>query len=367
MHSARSAFIRCIRMDSLLTATSIVQCGEAVVVLIDGLPSNGTKCSDLRRKVDSLVDCIRPLAALADDALEFFQFTPALNKLTSLMFSVEKFVQSASHLLADGVEDGLDIIIAAFVVKIDSSIEEITTLEKRRSELLRREEEFQNTLQHQYVENPPMEDAYDGRSLISQGCFGRTYRMVDMTDGQTYAVKRLRLAALTPQGVTISVLAREYKILQALSHSHVASNKAMFLSREGRFFNIVMELIEGETLADKIIRAPAPTECAPAPTECKIVEWARQMASALSYMHGKGVLHRYLKPENVVLTMTSEVKLVGLQLPCLASITAAEYTVYTSFERTMGLPYDGRDDVWAMGCILLELLTGARLVPQSLS
>jgi hypothetical protein len=359
MHRARSAFIRCIRMDSLLTATSIVQCGEAVVVLIDGLPSNGTKCSDLRRKVDSLVDCIRPLAALADDALELFQFTPALNKLTSLMFSVEKFVQSVSHLLADGVEDGLDIVIAAFVVKIDSSMEEITTLIKRRSELLRQEEEFQNILQHQYVENPPMEDAYDGRSLISQGCFCRTYRMVDMTDGQTYAVKRLRLAALTPQGVTISALAQEYKILQALSHSHVASNKAMFLSREGRFFNIVMELIEGETLADKII-------CAPAPTECKIVEWARQMASALSYMHGKGVLHRYLTPENVVLTRTGKVKLVGHQLACLASITA-EFTVYTSFERTAGLPYDGRDDVWAMGCILLELLTTARLVPQSLS
>jgi hypothetical protein len=347
------------RMDSLLAATSVVQCGEAVVVLIDGLPSNGTKCCDLRRKVDSLVDCIRPLAALADDALESFQFTPALNKLTSLMFSVEKFVQSVSHLLADGVEDGLDIVIAAFVVKIDSSMEEITTLIKRRSELLRQEEEFQNTLQHQYVENPPMEDAYDGRALISQGCFGRTYRMVDMTDGQTYAVMRLRLAALTPQGVTISALAQECKILQALSHSHVASNKAMFLSREGRFFNIVMELIEGETLADKVA-------CTPAPTEDKTVEWAQQMASALSYMHGKGVLHRDLRPENVVLTRTGKVKLVGHQLVCIASIIA-EFTVYTSFERTAGLPYDGRDDVWAVGCILLELLNRARLVPRSLS
>jgi hypothetical protein len=347
-------------MDSVHVAVSVIQCAETVIVLVDGLPPNGTKCSDLRKKLDSLVDCLRPLAALADDGLELFQFTPALDKLKSLLFSVEKFVQSVSHLLADGVEDGLDIVIAAFVVKIDSSMEEITTLIKRRSELLRQEEEFQNTLQHQYVESPPMEDAYDGRALISQGSFGRTYRMVDMADGQTYAVKRLRLAALTPQGVSISALAQEHKILQALSHSHVASNKAMFLSGEGRFFNIVMELIEGETLADKIT-------CAPAPTECNVVERAQQMASALSYMHGKGVLHRDLKPENVALTRTGRIKLVGLQLPCLASITAAEYTVYTSLERTMGLPYDGGDDLWAVGCILLELLNRARLVPQSVS
>jgi hypothetical protein len=341
-------------MDSVHVAISAIQCAEVVIVLIDGLPPNGTKCSDLRKKLDSLLESVRPLAAIADDASEF---TLALDQLKSLLFAVEKFVQSISHLIADGVEDGLDIVIAAFIVKIDSSMEEIKALEKRRSELLRQEEEFQNILQHQYVENPPMEDAYDGRSLISQGCFGGTYRMVDMTNGQTYAVKRLRLAALTPQGVAISTLAQECKALQALVHSNVARNVKIFLSREGRFFNIAMELVDGEALTSKIV-------CTPAPTECKIVEWVQQIASALSYMHRKGVLHRDLKPENVVLTRAGEIKLVGFQLPCLVS-AAVTFTVYTSFERTAGVSYDGRDDVWAVGCILLEVLTRARLVPET--
>jgi serine/threonine protein kinase len=102
-----------------------------------------------------------------------------------------------------------------------------------------------------------------------------------------------------------------------------------------------MELFEEGTLADKVT-------CVMVPSELEILE--------LSYMHVQGVLHRNLKPENLMLTRTGEVKLAGFELPCIRTIPAAEYTVYTSFERTMGLPYDDRDDVWAVGCILLELL-----------
>jgi serine/threonine protein kinase len=82
-------------------------------------------------------------------------------------------------------------------------------------------------------------------------------------------------------------------------------------------------------------------------------------------MHREGVLHRDLTLENIMLTLTGEVKLVNTQLLCLVSCSAVEFTAYTSFERTTGVSYDGRDDVWAVGYILLELLSRARIVKHT--
>jgi serine/threonine protein kinase len=190
------------------------------------------------------------------------------------------------------------------------------------------------------------------RSLISAGRFGEIYRVVNTLSGSIYALKRLRIAFLAPRVVTVAILAHEYKTLQALSISHITRYIAFSLSNDECFFNISMELVEGGPLAEKIT-------CTPAPEEAEVRKWLRQMAMALSYIHGKDVLHRNLKPENVMLTRTSEVKLVGLELPCVAAITT-DFTVYTSFERVMDLRYDGRDDAWAAGCILLEMLSRSR-------
>ena len=104
----------------------------------------------------------------------------------------------------------------------------------------------------------------------------------------------------------------------------------------------------------------------PAPSVDAITEWARQMASALAYMHSEHILHRDLKLDNILLTSLSKIKIIDLGFACVAATMAANATkvgapLYASYEKTNGIPYDGRDDVWAVGCILLELLTRSRL------
>jgi hypothetical protein len=336
-------------------ASAVVLSAEAIVEFLASVPPIGTKSIDLRVKVISLLDLVRPLVVFEAEVLQACLFTSAFEKLQPLLTSIDMFLNTASHLLSlpHGFEEGLDVTIGVFIAGLDGHIREIKVLEDHRCELLLQEEQFHHILQHQYIEEPRLLDSHDGRSMISQGRFGETYCMVGTSVGTTYAVKRLRLALLVSHSVTVAVLVQESKHLQALSHPHIARHMTVFLSKEERFFNIAMELVEGGTLVEKVVHIPASTEV-------DVAEWARQMAFALSYMHTAGVLHRDLKPENVVLTRTGEIKLVGLELPCLASVTAAEYTVYTSLERTTGLSYDGRDDVWAVGCILLELLSGAR-------
>jgi hypothetical protein len=295
---------------------------------------------------------VKPLLTSSQETLAACQFKPMLLKLTTLLSSIEIYLKTAVHLSSGEFDGGLDLITAEFSTQLDNLISQLKILEEQRVELLREEEAFRNTRQRSYVGCPPLEDAHDDRALLLQDGFGDMYRMTNTVNGGNYAVKRLRVALLPGKEVSIAALAQECKTLQALSHTHIARNITMFLSKEGRFFNIVTELVEGGTLAEKLT-------CTPAPTKGEIVEWMRQMASALSYMHNAGVLHRDLKPENAILTRIGEIKLVGLKLVCLAS-SADALSPYTSFEKATGGPYDGRDDVWAAGGILYELLTRER-------
>lgn len=83
-------------------------------------------------------------------------------------------------------------------------------------------------------------------------------------------------------------------------------------------------------------------------------------------MHEERILHRDLKPENILLTSSSKVKIVDLGFACVAASIAANVTkvgtlLYASYEKSQGFVYDGRDDMWAVGCVLLELLLGYHL------
>jgi hypothetical protein len=213
-------------------------------------------------------------------------------------------------------------------------------------------------IEDSFMEDPPMESFHDKRSILGRGVFATTHRMLNTMDARKYAVKRVDLADAEKNGVTRWMLRNECAILEKLTHVHIARYFMNFYSHKNQYFNIVMELIQGGTLAEKVA-------CNPPPTDVEIVEWARQMASALSYMHGEGVQHRDLKPDNVMLTSNSKIKVIDLGLA--SAVTSAAYmhtkvgtTTYSSYEKLLGLGYDGRDDVWAVGCILLELVIRAR-------
>jgi predicted Ser/Thr protein kinase len=196
-------------------------------------------------------------------------------------------------------------------------------------------------------------------ALLGEGQFCSVYRMLNKGDRRLYAVKRIDVPTSLCNGVHIRKLEEECEILCELAHEHISRYFVKFYSDEGKHLSIVMELIGGGTLSEKVT-------CDPAPAAAEIITWARQMASALNYMHDKGVLHSDLKPENVMLTGKSEVKIIDFGLACVLNspsatrITAVGSLAYSSHEKANGTSYDGRDDVYAMGCILLELLTSIR-------
>jgi serine/threonine protein kinase len=224
--------------------------------------------------------------------------------------------------------------------------------------LLKQREELGDAVEHVYVEDPPLTDPHDDRSVLGRGTFGITYRMNNTHNNYKYAVKRVRFSHALEHAVSETELLNECNLLQKVAHPHIARYFVHFVSKERRFFNIVMELIEGGTIDKKVV-------CVPAPSQHEIFGWALQLAIALKYMHGKQVYHRDLKPQNVMLTASGNIKIIDLGLACI--VASAKYAeskvgtqVYSSYEKREGIPYDGRDDVWATGCILLELTTRAR-------
>jgi hypothetical protein len=199
------------------------------------------------------------------------------------------------------------------------------------------------------------------QSLLGQGSFGYTHRMRCSLNDRVYAVKRVDVQRLELMGITRERLEGESLQLQGLAHPNIARYYFSFRSREPEIFNIVTYLVEGVSMVDKI-------HATPAPTDSEVTEWGRQMASAMSYMHGQGVLHRDLRLDNVMLSARSRIKICDIKPACAVGFSAAvgravtELDVYSSYEKTHNMPYDGRDDVYAVGIILLSLLSRRRYV-----
>jgi hypothetical protein len=332
-------------MESSSTIASVTELTERTTKLLDGLLSNGTTCGELRMRMVALLEQIHNLKEAHDAARVDSQLTPLLEKLLVLLVSIDKFVQYVLESLDDGMKDGLDARFRAFATKLDGIFGEISHLIERtcRPKPLQDDTIWEELL----VGHPDSFGIYGGRPMISQGAFGPVYRVTNRNNGQLYAVKRVMLSTLTSRGISLTAVTEECTGLLGLSHIHLARILATVQSEGADSVDIVMELVEGTTLAEKIT-------CDIVSTEDEIVKWTEQIASALHHMHGHGVLHSNLSPENIMLTAAGDVKIVGLKP------RSVQWNVYTSYDRVKGAEYDGRDDVWAVGCIVLELLTRSR-------
>jgi serine/threonine-protein kinase len=165
---------------------------------------------------------------------------------------------------------------------------------------------------------------------------------------------------------------REAKLLASLNHQNIATLHGLE-EHEGQRF-LVMELAEGETLAERLTKGQIPVD--------EALGYARQIAEALEAAHEQGIIHRDLKPANVMLSAQGKVKVLDFGLakawqpeesdaevthsPTLtAQMTAAGVLLgtaaYMSPEQARGKPVDKRADIWAFGCCLHEMLTGKRL------
>jgi serine/threonine protein kinase len=199
--------------------------------------------------------------------------------------------------------------------------------------------------------------------LLGAGGMGDVYRAHDARLHRDVAIKVLP-AALAGDQERLARLEREARVLASLNHPHIA--QVYGLEEADGAPALVMELVEGPTLAQLISRYPETR-----PSLARVLAIAWQIADGLAAAHEKGVVHRDLKPGNIALTKEGDVRIldfgVAKSLSGPATTGGAGATVagvllgtpaYMSPEQARGLPVDRRADIWAYGCVLYELLTG---------
>lgn len=190
---------------------------------------------------------------------------------------------------------------------------------------------------------------YRIESKLGQGGMGAVFRAIDTRLGRPVAIKMARKQFS-------SRFEREARAISSLNHPHICT-----LYDVGPDY-LVMELVEGETIAALLKGGPLPSGTA--------LLYASQVASALIEAHSKGVIHRDLKPGNLMIAKTG-VKVLDFGLAKAGTdetITSSQMVIgtpaYLSPEQRVGKPADARSDIYAFGCVLHEMLTGVRVNAQ---
>ncbi len=226
--------------------------------------------------------------------------------------------------------------------------------------------------------------AYEIVALIGAGGMGEVYRARDTRLNRDVALKVLpELFAARPRSPcpvhTRGAAPRVAESPQHRRHPRRRGTERRVRLRPGRLQALVLELVEGPTLADRIAQGPIPLD--------EALPIARQIAEALEAAHEQGVIHRDLKPANIKVRPDGTVKVLDFGLakamePAIAgaSVAALDVTAsptitspaatqfgmilgtaaYMSPEQARGRPLDERSDIWAFGCVLYEMLTGRR-------
>jgi len=209
---------------------------------------------------------------------------------------------------------------------------------------------------------------YEILSPLGAGGMGEVYRARDTRLERAVAIKILP-AHLSTDPARKLRFEREAKTVSALNHPNICSLFDVG-SQDGTDF-LVMECIEGESLADRLAKGPLPTE--------QVLKIGTEIADALDKAHRGGVVHRDLKPANIMITK-SGAKLLdfGLAKPAIAPTTGVTVTntagsspvteqgtivgtyQYMSPEQVEGKELDGRSDIFSLGAVLYEMLTGKR-------
>jgi eukaryotic-like serine/threonine-protein kinase len=210
--------------------------------------------------------------------------------------------------------------------------------------------------------------SYEITGAIGAGGMGEVYRAHDAKLGRDVALKVLP-EAFARDAERMARFQREAKVLASLDHPNIASIYG--LEDSSSTHALVMQLVEGPTLADRIRSGPIPVE--------ESLRIAKQITEALEYAHERGIVHRDLKPANVKVTADDAVKILDFGLakaiegdassmdistsPTISRLATMQGVLlgtaaYMSPEQAKGKSVDRRADIWAFGCVLYEMLTG---------
>ena len=211
---------------------------------------------------------------------------------------------------------------------------------------------------------------YDVTALIGEGGMGQVYQATDTKLNRQVALKILPEAFATDPD-RLARFQREAQVLASLNHPNIAQIHG--IEEEDGTRALVLELVEGQTLAERIKQGPIPID--------EALPIAKQIAEALEAAHEAGVIHRDLKPANIKVREDGTVKVLDFGLakaldtrpqgdpsesPTLTAAATQMGVImgtaaYMSPEQASGKPADERSDLWSFGVVLFEMLTGRRL------
>jgi serine/threonine-protein kinase len=226
---------------------------------------------------------------------------------------------------------------------------------------------FYNPLEHMALTIGTQLGSHEITALLGKGGMGEVYRARDLKLKREVAIKILP-EEFSRDAERVSRFQREAEVLASLNHPNIAT--IYDLQEAGGAQFLVLELVEGETLADRIARGPIPVE--------EALRIAGNICEALEAAHEKGIIHRDLKPANVKMTPDGNVKVLDFGLakatdnisgsptlsnsPTMVSGTMGGIILgtaaYMSPEQARGSAVDKRADVWAFGAVLYEMLAG---------
>jgi len=197
---------------------------------------------------------------------------------------------------------------------------------------------------------------------LGRGGMGEVYRAKDLRLGREVALKVLPVP-YAAQADRVARFRREAQVLASLSHPNIAAIYGV--AEDEGLEALVLELVEGPTLADRLAEGPLPVD--------QVMTVARHLVDALDAAHARGVLHRDLKPANIKLAPDGSVKVLDFGLAKVLAPLAPDEGLtaehpearlgtapYMSPEQVRGQNVDVRADIWAFGCVVYEMLTGAR-------
>jgi serine/threonine protein kinase len=195
---------------------------------------------------------------------------------------------------------------------------------------------------------------YEILSILGLGGMGKVYKVRNVISDRIEAMKIL-LPDLTSNQSLADRFLREIRLLATLSHANIAALRTALTY--GNQLVMIMEYVEGETLANRAARAPL--------SSADAVSYADQVLSALGYAHKQNIIHRDIKPANMMLTPQGIVKLMDFGIARSAtdmSLTSTGMTLgslnYMPPEQVRGESADARSDIYSFGVSLYELLTG---------